>query len=234
MKSVLAVCTPIPFVKVKVNDKEYDRLAPITPQWHRCRMNLAQPIGYNVAEAYVDGMEVDEARNYAVNRAIEGGYKYLFFLDYDVLVPPKTLRKLVYLAENNPDRYVFGGIYCVKRTPIEPIIWRREFGCGIAWDWKVGTIIDDVVGIGCGCMLIRLSLFEKLSQPWFKTDEEYIDNGSGGEIMHKSTEDLYFCRKMVEETKTFITVDASLLCGHIDNSTGFLYKLSEDTLPFKI
>lgn len=229
MKSVLAICTPIPFIK----QEDYVRMGPITPQWHRCRMNIAQPMGYNVAELYMDGLDVDEARNRAVELAIEHKYRYMFFLDWDVLVPATVLRKLVYLADTNPDRYVFGGIYPPKQMPAEPILWRKEYGCGISWDWKVGDIINDAVGIGCGMMLIRLSVFEKLSKPWFKTEEHYVARGDGTEIMEKSTEDLYFCKKVIEETGKHIMVDASLIGKHIDNFTGCLYELDKNTPPFR-
>lgn len=230
MNALVAISTPVGKIK---NKKGKERLRPITIQWHRCRMGITAPLGYNVAEIYWDGDEIDNARNEVVKLALKRNYKYLFFLDDDVLVPGSILRKLVYHADNNLEFYVFSGVYTLKRHPAEPLLWHNGYGNGITWDWKVGDILKDITGIGMGCALIRLSLFEKLSEPWFQWIHDIIPNEIGGELNHNVGEDLYFCKKLVEETGTKIFVDTNMLCAHIDNSTGEIFKLPKDSYPFK-
>jgi hypothetical protein len=226
--AILAVSTPI---KAGKNKKGEKRLLPITIQWHRTRNALLAPLGYSMAEIYWDAAEIGEARCGVARLAKQREYKYLFFLDWDVLTPQNALVKLVYHAENNPEFYVFSGVYCLKRNPAEPLLWKDEIGKGVTWDWKVGDILKDIVGVGMGCALIRMSVFDKLSEPWFKWTREYVSNEAGGKVSHTEGEDLYFCRKLKEETGTSIFVDTSIQCIHIDNSTGEMFRLPKDSYP---
>lgn len=207
------------------------RLELITPQWQRSRMFLTQPLGYNLAEIFMDGYQIDVARCNAVDLAIERKYKYLFFLDNDVIIPANTLRVLIYHADNNPDLFVFSGVYFTKRHPPEPLIWREELGAGVSWNWKLGDVLKDVIAVGCGCMLIRCSVFEKLEKPYFNTFTEFVDNQMGGEAEHRIGEDVWFCKQVVEKTGTRILVDTGLQCLHIDKTTGEIYGIPKDCYP---
>src|SRR5208337_3156882 len=100
----LGICTPIPMVPV--NPKGWldgtdmrKHMALITPEWHRSRMALAMPPGHSPVEVYEDGKEVGVARCDAVKHAREGGLRYLFFLDWDVILESDALIRLMYLLE---------------------------------------------------------------------------------------------------------------------------------------
>ncbi len=236
----IGICTPIP--KTPVNPKGYmdgsdkrERLGFLTPEWHRARMRLAIPPGHSVAEIYEDGMEIGVARCKAVEDARRGGLKYLFFNDWDTILPADALYKLVYHLENNPQYGVAAGVYCLKSIPPYPMIV-KEWGQGWNFDWTIGDIIWDVVGVPMGCTLLRLSLFDDLptdAKPWFKTVDELLAGSDGDLQAIKATEDFYFCQRYINECAGKILVDGSLLCEHIDHATGYRYCLGEDSLPYK-
>jgi len=224
----LCISTPCPIIPSAGGT----RLAPITMEWHRARMRLTSPFGYNTAEIGMDGYEVGEARSKVVSHAREIGAEFLFFLDYDVLPPSNAIKQLVYrLTATHTHCDVAAGVYCVKEDPAVPIIF-KGWNCGPFWDWKVGDVLDEgITGVPMGCTLLRLSLFDRLPQteekPWFKTvclDDEIGPHGT-------MTEDVWFCKRATEETGAKIVVDTSVLCGHIDNKTGAIYQLPEDSPP---
>src|SRR5208337_1861665 len=121
-------------------------LGLITPEWQRARTALVTPPGHYPQEVYADGMEVGKARCFAVDCARKAGMRYLFFMDWDTLVPADGLMKLAYHLENNPEFDVASGMYCAKSAPTFPLLW-REWGNGVSFDWTMGDVIRDAVGI---------------------------------------------------------------------------------------
>ena len=77
-------------------------LGLITPEWQRARQALQIPVGHAAVDIYADGMGIGLARCQAVKTAIAADIRFLFFLDWDVIVPQDALLKLVYQLENNP------------------------------------------------------------------------------------------------------------------------------------
>ena len=203
---------------------------PVSLEWAFSFKAMNPPINFNTNFSIVKGKEVAEARNMIVQQAQEQGAKYLFFLGDDVVVPPHGLRQLIYRLENNDSMDVVGGVYCSKCEPAAPLIF-REFGQGSYWNWKVGEFFK-VKGLGMDCTLIRMSVFEKLSQPFFKTidTDSYLDGQMAAEMW---TEDLYFFNKVQNEINCSVFCDASVLCEHIDVYNNKIYKLPLDSLPMR-
>lgn len=214
-------------------------LGLITPEWQRARTNLVTPPGHAAVEIFADGMEVGVARCSAVNAARQNGLKYLFFIDWDNLVPSDALLKLAYWLDNNPDYDIASGLYCMKSIPPYPLLW-RDWNQGVDFDWTMGQRIEcGVVGIPMGCCLLRLSLFDKLpateANPWFKTvDTPVFCGGAWGRM--RMTEDLWFTKRYTDEVDIEhckIMVDTSVWLEHICHTTGKRYTLGSDTLPMK-
>lgn len=235
-KCQLVISTPCPVIP---NGEGGSKLAPVTMQWHRARMRLNVPYGYNAAELACDGFEIGEARTKVVGRCREVGADWLLFIDYDVLMPPMGFKQLMYRTVTHPDYDIFAGVYCVKEDPTIPIIY-RVWGEGPCWDWKIGDVLAPVVGVPMGFTLLRLSLFDRLpntpEKPWFKTHDlsqgNPLDNTTDGmDIRGTVTEDLWFCKRAVEEAGCKILVDTAVQCGHINNATGRIYSLPEDCPP---
>jgi len=218
---------------------EDKHLGLMTPEWHRARTNLAIPPGHAPIEIFADGMEIGVARCAAVQIARDNNLKYLFFIDWDTLIPPDALLKLSYFLDNNPDYDIAAGMYCMKSLPTFPLIW-RDWNQGVDFDWTLGDVLKErIVGVPMGCTLLRLSLFDKLvhtpENPWFQTvDKPVFCGGQWGRMM--MTEDLWFTRRYTEEVDREhkkIMVDTSIWCEHICHTTGRRYTLAEDSLPMR-
>lgn len=233
MKAAIAFCTPMP----RIPGPKGPRYDPITVEFHRARNALVMPTGFSSIDIRADGMEVGEARNMAVEIVMrhEPRPEFLFFLDYDVIPAWDAVTKLFYRARCYPEHDIFCGVYCAKGQPAEPLIY-AEPGQGCYWDWAVGDIIrDKIVGCHMGLTLIRTSLFEKMGwddpdNPLFKTVRE-VEVKDGGLCRHTGTEDLYFCKRVQDEVGGFICVDTSVLAGHINNGTGQIFGLPDDSPP---
>jgi predicted SAM-dependent methyltransferase len=210
------------------------RLGRITPEWHRARSALLNPMGHNIAEIYADGMEVGVARNKAAQNALDSKMKYLFFLDWDTIPPQDALCRLMYHLDNHPDYDVAAGLYVSKSKPPWPLLW-REWGNGVSWDFTLGEVLlDRVVGVPMGCTLIRVSAFERLpftpENPWFKTIKGTAED-EGTRAPEYGTEDLWFCLRLENELHSKILMDTGVLCDHIDHTTGIRFTLPDHCLP---
>lgn len=234
-KPQMALCTPMRFLK---NEFGVEYMEPITMEWHRAAKMLLVPMGYNCGEIRIDGYEIGEARNMAAKEALQRGMKYLFFLDADTIPPQNALERLTYQLDNNPDYDIAAGLYTQKSIPTIPLIW-HGWGEGVYWDWTLGDVLKEgIVGCGTGCMLIRVSLFERLAhsdeQPWFCTATGTKDDDDGlTKFTWTMSDDLWFCKRAVEEVGAKILVDTNVYCTHIDWRTGRKFQLGDDCLPIK-
>lgn len=203
---------------------------PVPLEWALNFKSMNPPINFNVIFHIVKGKQVADARNEIARAALDKGAKYLFFIGDDTVCPPHTLRQLIHRMENVPNVGVVGGVYCSKSDPPAPLVF-RDNGQGSFWDWKIGEFFE-VSGLGMDCTLIRTDVLRKLSEPWFKTvdSDTYLDAVNQAEAW---TEDLYFLKKVAEETDYKIYCDASVICDHHDVFSGRVYKLPKDSLPMR-
>lgn len=203
---------------------------PVNLDWALAFKALNPPINYNVNFSIIKGQEIGAAREEFVRQAIIAEAKYLFMLGDDVIIPPHTLRQLIFRMENDENVGVVGGVYCSKTEVPAPLIFKGN-GQGSYWDWKIGEYFD-CTGMGMDCTLLRVSMLKCLTAPRFKTVDEdsYIDGINKAEAW---TEDLYFCRKVLEETSFRIKIDTSIICDHFDVYTGKVYNLPKNSLPFR-
>lgn len=202
---------------------------PLPPELPLAFKACAPPMNSNTIYFETHRKNIDEARNWFAEAAIQHNAKYLFMWDEDVLVPPHALRELCYVMDNWPKVGVIGGIYCLKTERPEPLVFKSA-GSGPFWDWKVGEVFE-CGAIGMGCTLIRTELFKDIEKPWFRTVDDlssYLDNIPAGE---QWTEDLYFAKKVVESKKWKIMAHGGLVMPHIDVRTGRRYELPPDSKP---
>jgi hypothetical protein len=203
---------------------------PVHLDWALAFKAMSPPINFNTNFAIVRDQEIGLARTQIAKQAIEQGAKYLFFLGDDVIVPPHGIRQLIYRMEQNPTIGVAGGVYCTKCDPSFPLVF-KEYGKGSYWDWKVGEFFE-VVGLGMDATLIRVDVLKKLSDPFFKTVDvdKYLDGTNAAE---QWTEDLFFCRKVLEETDYKIYCEGSVCCKHVDIYSNTAFELPADSLPMR-
>ena len=191
---------------------------------------LTPPINFNTVFHIIEGKPVADAREEMCEHAINIGARYLFFLGDDMIVPPHTLRQLVMRMENNKDLAVVGGIYCSKSDPPAPLVFRGN-GQGSYWEWKIGEFFE-VTGLGMDCTLIRLDILKNLSKPWFKTlDTDQFKDGINN--AEQWTEDIYFCKKVIEETNSKVYADATVICEHWNFNERKYYTLPKDSMPMQ-
>jgi len=203
---------------------------PVCMEWALSFKGINPPINFNIIHSVIKGQEVGVARNALAKQAIEHNCKYIFFHGDDTVPPIHALKQLIFRMENQPNCGVVGGVYCSKCEPAAPLVFKGNGG-GSYWDWKVGEFFE-CTGLGMDCTLIRTEIFERITEPWFKTvdTDKYLDGINGAE---QWTEDLYFCRKVLEETEYKIYCDTSVLCDHWDVYGGKVYRLPKDSYPMR-
>ena len=190
---------------------------PVPWEWAFAFKSLDPPINFNVFYNTVQHTRVDAARNHFARYAKQERAKYLFMLGDDTVPPGFALRKLIYLADNNPQIDVIGGMYWTKQENNFPLVFRGN-GVGAYWDWKLGEFFE-CSGLGMDCTLIRTSVFDRLDEafpgePYFLTikADGYVEDLAKTEMW---TEDLYFCEK-VGKIGGKIFMDSSIQCDHWD------------------
>ncbi len=170
-----------------------------TPAGFTC--SLSEPYGYSVADA----------QNFAVQKALDENYDYVFFVEDDNLIPRNAL---VQLMHHNAE--IVGGFYYRKYLPLETAgMGLTENGepCSIE-NFEIGDIIHNTLVLPMGCTLIKTDVFKKMSFPYFK--EVKVANRPA------LTSDTYFCEKARELNIDVIT-DTGVQCLHIDRTHGILY-----------
>jgi len=146
------------------------------------------------------------ARESLVKMAIKNECDYIIFLDADMLWPGNLLTSLVDFANNNKEVHVVSGNYSMRNPPHMPLVYlddgQGKYQPSLLKEEDWGKCVQcDATGLGA--CLLRTSLFESVSSPWFSLE------GTG-------TEDIFFFKKANKEVEDFnLTVMTSLNCGHI-------------------
>lgn len=112
------------------------------------------------------------ARNQIVEAAKLAKATHVLFLDSDLIFPVTTLSRLLAHGKD-----IVGGLY-VQRVPPH-----RSLGEPLEGENASGGL-RKMKSMPTGCLLIKLSVFDKLPKPWFNTKAE------GEKILG---EDYYFC-----------------------------------------
>lgn len=199
---------------------EYDTViangfsAPVLDSWRR----LIKPMNHPVYDLLVEGMEVGDAYEQAVENVLAHPQlrkcKYILFLEDDVVLPymPGTSGPLWQLYERLAEGWdVVSGLYWTKGEVNRPLIFgdptlgTDNFEC-LTTGWNPGDVVE-CNGSGMGFTLCRTELFKdkRLERPWFKTLQE---DGAG-----VSTQDLFWYRK-IRALGYKVAVDTGIRCGH--------------------
>lgn len=207
---------------------------PTPINWGLAFSTYRPTVNYNSRTGVVWGQDVATARNQLGEQSMIDKSRYLFFIGDDVTAPGHVLQQLIYRMEHNPKIGIVGGIYCAKSDPPAPLVFRAN-GAGPYWNWTVGEFFR-VTGIGMDCTLIRTDVLKQLEKPWFVTvrDDGYIDGKASSESW---TEDLYFCKRVCEETDWEIWADSMIMCEHwqyLGGNQWKTYTLRSDSRPMQV
>jgi hypothetical protein len=197
-----------------------DLPAPVWLSW----MALIRPMNQQVTPVCIEGAEVGDAYNRALNGILShpelSNWQYMLTVETDNIPPPDGLLKLI---EDIEDFDVVGSLYwtkgeggmpmCYGRTDVQP----RDF---VPW-MPPPDSVSACNGLGMGFTLFRLRMFkdERFEQgAWFKTVNEY----RAGVGVKAFTQDLYFFDTAGKLGYRF-GCSTRVLTGHRDKKTGIIW-----------
>ena len=156
----------------------------------------------HIALIGTEGSLIVNNRNLLVSQAKRVGADWLMFLDADMTFPAFALHRLL---SHGVD--IVGCTYLRRVQPFQPI--------GL---WAPGTELrtdrlTEVLGLPAGCMLIRMSVFDKLREPYFRTPAFEAEDGKPARTQG---EDYYFCESArAAGFKVWLDAALSTELGHI-------------------
>ncbi len=194
---------------------------PVQPEWAVAMMQLtlSAPMNTAIGMTSTRGPGPAESMTKICEHALDLGAAYALIVHDDTAPPLNTLRRLME-ALSPHDVAVAGGIYFTKTDNPAPVVGRIR-GCGPSWDWKVGDRFDCEV-IGGGCMMIKTDILRLLPKPWFLIRDEQI-----GSILEKESEDVYFCRNVIEAGFR-VVADGGVICTHWDAANNRRFEMPAD------
>lgn len=196
-------------------------------------MRMQMPMNGQVYQHIVKGMEVGKARNKAVEAIMmmkkEERPRYLFFLGDDMMPEWDSFVRL-YEAMEVEKWDMLTGLYYLKSEPPTPLMWRDDIVGAMqpTRDFTVGERVRvDMTGLDF--TLIRVSLLEQITDPWFKTGPSLrvtLDNVLEPHINQESvtahTEDAWFMKK-AKVIGGKMGVHTGVRVSHLDVKTGNIY-----------
>jgi len=143
-------------------------------------------------------------RNQCAEAAKLASATHLLFLDSDMVFPPDTLTRLL-----KHDKDIVGAVYSQRAAPFHPL--------GVTLEGEHIHITGGLRRmkiIPTGCLLIRMTVFDKMAKPWFSTRIE------GEKLLG---EDYYYCeRALAAGFEIWCDGNLSSEIGHIGQN---IYKL---------
>lgn len=168
--------------------------------------SLLKIVNSDTTTLFIQNSLIYDARNQAVDIAINNGFDYLLFLDSDMIVNENTLLMLMRNREN-----IISGLYVERRgehriTAYDNVktraIFRSPNADNITLDSD--TCLREVEGIGMGCCLIKVECLKQIRKKYKSLFEPYKGLG----------EDLSFCYR-ARKCGYHIMLDTTVRCGHI-------------------
>ena len=151
--------------------------------------------------------QLDDLRNGIVRDAQANACTHLAMMDTDQVYPADTIPKL--LRHNLP---IVGALVNRRYPPFDALMFRGKINNFTrVEDWEKDELVE-VDATGTGCLLIRIDVFDKLKEPWFKFIPN-PDSTIGGIV----GEDFYFCNK-AREAGIPIYVDTSVEVAHLSTN----------------
>ena len=129
--------------------------------------------------------------------AVELGAEHMLWLDSDMVFPATTAVRLM-----SHDESVVAANYVRRQKPYKGVAYENIGDWQRPLSFDVEDDLVPVEGIGMGCMLIKTSVFNQLSKPWFDFQWSPESNDFLGE-------DMYLCQKMNAAGYT-VKVDTAL------------------------
>ena len=168
------------------------------------------------------GNYIPAQREMIMNDAVAGNFDYLFFVDDDIILPPRALELMLETAEADPKNAVVGGLYYSRDSarPIAVADWDSGDTSNAHIPAFSSTSADLVDGVGFGCALLRVSVARGLQAPYFPA---HIYMEPAARRVRQCDEDYLYCER-VRKAGFTVRLDARVRCRHYDRD-------SESTSP---
>lgn len=188
-----------------VSDVSYEWACTFADLW------AVRPPG--TSRARLGSYVVDIARDHGALAALENNFKWIFFLDSDVIVPPGTLQRL--LSYNLP---IVSGYYSRRHNPLYPLLLRAnpngQPGFGLVTGFQPGSLVE-VDAVPSGCLLVSTEVFKKVPRPWFfYTDGRIIEIGGQSIALPNGVSEDYYFGLRAKQFGFHPVVDTGIKCGH--------------------
>lgn len=182
--------------------------------------NLINETKYDVFPIVAsEGFTIAENRLYVVCQALKNNCTHLFFVDDDMTYPPDTLDKLMAHGKE-----VIGVKSYSRCLPLRTTIVFNADNYDYSGE-ELKPIIPDhlfeVEATSGGCLLIDLSIIDKLEKPWFGFETNDLGITTLGE-------DVWFTRR-AKKAGYKIWCDPTITIGHLGE---FNYSLDNEQIDF--
>lgn len=168
-----------------------------------------------ISHAFVEiyGEKVDVARNYLIEKSIESGAKYLFFVGEDTVIPYDGYKRLHATAEANPGSIVCG-VYYIKLS--NAMVMTKEQNWINIPNVDPGQLIEAWM-VGMDAMLIPIDILKKLKEE--DPEIPFCCIGTNIEDIPFIGEDNFFIHR-IHKMGVKVLVDTNVQCLHMDLATG--------------
>lgn len=142
----------------------------VTPEFFTSFLSL-QSVGNTKLSVEVGSLTY-MARNRLAEKAIDGNFDYVLWLDSDMVIPPDALKRL--LADAETGKKYITGLYFKRAFPIAPVVckdikWEEDEDTGITnhgaelyMDYPKDRIFR-IAGSGMGCCLMKTDLLKEVA-----------------------------------------------------------------------
>ncbi len=179
-------------------------------------VNARLPLSIQVGR----GSSICQNRNTLVHEAKKIDADFILFIDNDISFPPFAAERLAHIAEER-GLDIIGCNYLFKSPPHKWMVKPKE-------GREVLEAIEEVDGLPCGMLLIRMSVFDKLEQPYFNYKAHTIESGPQAGLATVGSEDYYFCDRAREQGfKIWMDTDMSFGLVHWGSPIGVRW-ITED------
>ncbi len=139
--------------------------------------------------AFQSGVFIHDNDNKLVDLAKEKKASHIFFVEHDNVFEADTLGRLL-----EHDKDVIAAPYSGRKLPREPLVYMQNSLNKELYQMSYDRWpkkLFKCYGVPTGCTLIKMSVFEKITKPYFFF--EYLENGK-----MKMSQDIYFSKKVNE------------------------------------
>ena len=172
-------------------------------------IHTTRAAGHIVATCDHYGALVAKNRNRGAVAALDAKAKWLLFLDDDMVLPPDTILRLM-----AHDVDAVAGMAVSRQPPFITCFFTMEGTKHKSiLEWPENTLMQ-IDAVGAACLLVRATVFEKLTKPFF------AEPPLGDDVMG---EDMYFCLQL-RDKGVKIHLDTSLSVGHVGD---YIYTIDD-------